>query len=124
VLPPATQGPPRDGPRPAGFGTPPRHPPARRRYRRHVALFEPDAVVDNGEGRIARGHAEIRALFTDIAASGRKFNFSEQQAAVISGDLALTSTRNVVGNVSAEIARRQSDGTWLWVVDCFVIARE
>jgi ketosteroid isomerase-like protein len=89
-----------------------------------VALFEPDAVVDNGEGRIARGHAEIRALFTDIAASGRKFNFSEQQAAVISGDLALTSTRNVVGNVSAEIARRQSDGTWLWVVDCFVIARE
>ncbi len=32
------------------------------------------------------------------------------------GDLALTSTR-FSGGATAEIARRQSDGTWLWVAD-------
>ena len=40
--------------------------------------------------------------------------------AIISGDLPLTSTRLPDGNV-AEIARRQGDGTWLWVIDQFCI---
>jgi hypothetical protein len=38
------------------------------------------------------------------------------------GDLALTSTRLPDGSVTAEIARRQGDGTWLWVIDQFSIA--
>jgi ketosteroid isomerase-like protein len=88
-----------------------------------VALFEPDAVVDSGDGRLARGHAAIRALFAELEAAGRKFRHGEQQPAVISGDLALTSTCALDGNVTAEVARRQPDGTWLWVVDRFSIAR-
>ena len=36
-----------------------------------VALFEPDAVVDSGEKDLTRGREAIRALFTEIAATGR-----------------------------------------------------
>jgi hypothetical protein len=48
--------------------------------------------------------------------------FGDQRQATISGDLALTSTRSPDGSVSSEIARRQTDGTWLWVIDLFSIA--
>jgi ketosteroid isomerase-like protein len=89
-----------------------------------VALFEPQALVDCGEGRFFRGHAEIRAYFEEVAASGRKFARGEQQAAVVCGDLALTSTRLPDGQVTAEVARRQSDGKWLWAIDRYTIAVE
>jgi hypothetical protein len=82
-----------------------------------VALFEPDAVVDTGDGRLTRGTEAIRALFGEFVALGRKFEFGDQRPAVISGNLALTSTRLADGSVTAEVARRQSDGTWLWVID-------
>lgn len=87
-----------------------------------TALFEPHAVLDSGEGRLALGREAIRALFADITATGRKFASGNQSPAVISGDLALTSTRLPDGSVTAEIARRQGDGTWLWVIDRFSIA--
>jgi hypothetical protein len=35
--------------------------------------------------------------------------------------LALTSSRFPNGSVSAEVARRQNDGRWLWVIDQFSI---
>ena len=88
-----------------------------------VALFEPQAVVDCGEGQFLRGHQEIRRYFVEVVASGRKFAPGEQQA-LICGDLALTSTRLPDGSVTAEVARRQSDGTWLWAIDQYTIASE
>jgi hypothetical protein len=87
-----------------------------------AALFEPQAVVDSGEGRLTLGREAIRALFAEISATGRKFAAGNQSPAVASGDLALTSTRLPDGSVTAEVARRQGDGTWLWVIDRFSIA--
>ena len=87
-----------------------------------TALYEPDAVLDSGAGRLTQGREAIRALFADIVARGKRFDFGDQRPAIISGDLALTSTRLPDGSVTAEIARRQGDGTWLWVVDQFSIA--
>ena len=87
-----------------------------------MALYEPQAVVDCGEGRLLQGKEAIRAHFAGVVATGRKFAFGEQRPAVISGDLALTSTRLPDGSVTAEVARRQGDGTWLWVIDRFSIA--
>ena len=89
-----------------------------------VALFEAQAVVDCGEGKFLHGHLEIRRYFTEVAASGRKFARGAQQPAMICGDLALTSTRLPDGAVTAEVARRQRDGTWLWAVDRYTIATE
>jgi ketosteroid isomerase-like protein len=87
-----------------------------------TALFEPDAVVDSGEGQLTRGREAIRALFAQIAAAAREFQSRDQRPAIINGDLALTSTRLPDGIVTTEVACRQSDGTWLWVIDRFSVA--
>ena len=76
-----------------------------------VALFEPQAVVDCGEGKFLHGHPEIRRYFAEVVASGRKFARGEQQPALICGELGLTPTRLPDGSVTAEVSRRQSDGT-------------
>ena len=61
-----------------------------------AALYARDAVLDSGEGQLTRGRQAI-------------------------GDLALTSTHLPDGSVTAEVARRQSDGTWLWVIDRYSV---
>jgi ketosteroid isomerase-like protein len=78
-----------------------------------AALYEPDAVLDCGAGKLARGRQAIRAFYAGLVAAGRKFDLGDQRAAMVSGDLALTSTRLPNGTVTAEVARRQADGTWL-----------
>jgi ketosteroid isomerase-like protein len=87
-----------------------------------AALYEPDAVLDCGSGRLVRGREAIRAFYTGLVAEGRRFDVGEQRPALISGDVALTSTQLPDGSVTAEVARRQGDGTWLWVIDQFAIA--
>ena len=87
-----------------------------------VALYEPHAALDSGDGRLTLGRDAIRAFYAELVAMGRKFDFGDQRPAIICGDLALTSTRSPDGSVTAEIARRQGDGTWLWVIDQFSIA--
>jgi hypothetical protein len=89
-----------------------------------TALYELHAVLDCGDGRLIRGKEAVRAFYAGLMASGRKFDFGDQRPAIITGDLALTSTRSPDGSVTAEIARRQSDGTWLWVIDQFSIAQQ
>jgi ketosteroid isomerase-like protein len=87
-----------------------------------LALFEPEAIIDTGEAELTRGHAAIRALFETFVASGRKFQRGEQRPAAINGDLALTSTRLADGSITSEVARRQADGTWLWVIDRYSVS--
>ncbi len=85
-------------------------------------LYEPHAVLAAGGGQVLHGREAIRQFFRELVASGSKFEMGEQQPALISGDLALTSTRCRNGSVTAEVARRQPDGTWLWVIDKFSIS--
>jgi ketosteroid isomerase-like protein len=85
------------------------------------SLCSSDAVIHHGDGEPAVGADAIRALFEGFVASGRKFQRGTQQAPVINGNLALTSTRLPDGTVTAEVARRQKDGTWLWAIDRFSI---
>ena len=87
-----------------------------------MALYEPDAVLDCGDAPLLRGKDAIRAFFAGVIATGRKYQFGEQRPALVSGDLALTSTRSSDGSVTSEVARRQADGTWLWVIDRFSVA--
>lgn len=87
-----------------------------------AALYEPQALLADGEGRLVHGQEAIRQFFGELVATGRKFEMGEQQPAMICGDLALTSTRCRNGTVTAEVARKQPDGTWLWVIDQFEIA--
>ncbi len=87
-----------------------------------AALYEPLAVLDCGGGQLTLGRQAIRTFYAGRVAMGQKFAFGDQRPAIISGDLALTSTRLPDGSVTAEVARRQGDGTWLWVIDQFSIA--
>ena len=87
-----------------------------------TALFEPDAVIELNDGRLLRGKEAIHEFFTKLRVTGlgpegRRFRLWEQRPALICGDLALTSTRSLDGDITSEIARRQNDGTWLWVID-------
>ncbi|MDX8465256.1 nuclear transport factor 2 family protein [Mesorhizobium sp. VK23B] len=86
-----------------------------------LALFEPDAVVDSGAGELTRGREAIRALFEKSSATGRKFQRGEQRPALVNGNLALTSTKLPDGSITSEVARRQADGTWLWVIDRYSV---
>ena len=82
-----------------------------------VALFEPDAVMAFAPGKAAAGSEAIRQVFEDMVASGVTLTLGDQQPSLRVGDLALGSTRLDDGGVTAEIARRQADGTWRWVID-------
>ena len=82
-----------------------------------VALYQPDAVLALPGGKVATGHAEIRAAFEQLLASRSSFPPGEQRPALVIGDLALTSARLASGAVTAEVARRQPDGSWRWVLD-------
>ena len=87
-----------------------------------ATLYEPDAILDTGNGEVARGRDAIKAFYAELVATGRRFELAAQREAIINGDVALTSTRLPDGAVTAEVARRQADGTWLWVIDQPAIA--
>ena len=89
-----------------------------------AALYEREALLDSGGAQLIYGREAIRKLFAELGGTGRKFQMGEQRPAMVCGDLALTSTRLPDGTVTAEVARRQNDGTWLWVIDQFSIATE
>ena len=91
-----------------------------------IALFEPDAVIELNDGlndgRLVRGKEAIHEFFTKLQVGGlgpegRRFRLGEQRPALMCGDLVLTSTRSLDGDITSEVARRQDDGTWLWVID-------
>ena len=58
----------------------------------------------------------IRQAYTRLLATRSTFTAIEQWPALIVGDLALTSTK-IPGGATAEVARRQHDGSWLWILD-------
>ena len=82
-----------------------------------VALYEPDAVLAFAPGHLVTGHAEIREAYTKLLASRPSFASGGQRPPLRNGDLALTSTRLPGGGTTVEVARRQPDGSWLWVID-------
>ncbi|MEV0973017.1 YybH family protein [Microtetraspora glauca] len=82
-----------------------------------VALYEPDAVLALPNGRVATGSEEIRQAYEHLVADRPTFTPGRQQPTLRNGDLALTSVRLADGGVTVEVARRQPDSTWLWVID-------
>jgi ketosteroid isomerase-like protein len=82
-----------------------------------VDLYEFDAVLACPGQQTAVGTEAIRLFYSTLLAQRPKFEPGRQQPVLRHGDLALTSSRLANGAVTAEIARRQSDGTWRWAVD-------
>jgi ketosteroid isomerase-like protein len=82
-----------------------------------VALYEPGAVLAFPPGRLTIGHDQIRQVYAELLADKPSFGSAGQQPVIRNGDLALTSTRLPAGGATVEVARRQPDGSWRWVID-------
>lgn len=81
-----------------------------------AALYEPDAVLALPAGEVATGTDAIRQEFERMLAARPTFEAGNERPVLVAGELALTSTQ-IPGGITVEVARRQPDGTWLWVID-------
>jgi uncharacterized protein (TIGR02246 family) len=93
-----------------------------------VDLYETDAVLIPAPGAVARGRQEVRAALEEFLGMKGTLAF-ETKVAVATGDLAyLAGTWQLsgkdpdgndltMGATTAEVVRRQSDGTWRYVLD-------
>ncbi|MFC4372739.1 YybH family protein [Nocardia halotolerans] len=83
-----------------------------------VELYESDAVLALPDGVVATGIDEIRAAYARLVADRPVFQLGPQVPALRAGDLALTSSRLPGGpGATVEVARRQPDGSWRWILD-------
>ncbi len=82
-----------------------------------VVLYETNAILAIENGKIVIGHEAIRNFYIELLSSHPKFEPGNQSPALQNGNIALTSSRLNSGDVTAEIARQQLDGTWRWAVD-------
>jgi uncharacterized protein (TIGR02246 family) len=93
-----------------------------------VALYEPGAVLVPRPGQVVEGIQAIRAALQELLALKGQMQ-SENQYALVQGDIALLRAKvHVVGtgpdgnqieinNHTAEVVRRQPDGSWLYILD-------
>ena len=88
-----------------------------------MELYEENAVFPNHHGT-HKGAEQIRTVLHGYIDSGARIEFN-RQVAFETGDIALvqngwtltTSGGDKVTGVSAEVARKQSDGTWKYIID-------
>lgn len=92
------------------------------------ALYTADALLLDPRGRRIFGIEKIRSFYQELFVRRPRFNGSPQPAIRV-GDVALTSTRfltpfpgaegrgALVDSATAEVAVRQPDGGWLWIID-------
>lgn len=93
-----------------------------------VSLYEPGAVLVPRPGQVAEGVEAIRAALLELL-SLKGFMRSDNQYALVHGDIALLRAKvSLVGtrpdggrleinNHTAEVVRRQPDGSWLYILD-------
>lgn len=82
-----------------------------------AALYESEAALAFPPGQITVGQEAIREAYAQMLAAKPRFEMGTQLPTLHNGDLALTSTRLAIGSPTVEVARRQADGTWLWILD-------
>lgn len=93
-----------------------------------VDLYEPDAVLIPQPGTIARGKDQIGPALQQFLDLGGSITLETKEVIEV-GDLAFLVNRWTLigtnpdgsgiemGALTAEVARRQPDGTWLYVID-------
>jgi uncharacterized protein (TIGR02246 family) len=89
-----------------------------------IDLYEPDARMLGEDGAVACGVDAIRAVWAGFTALGGHISLTTRYA-VEADDLALLSNAwtfemdgsPVASSVTAEVARRQEDGSWRYIID-------
>ena len=95
-----------------------------------LSRYDAEAVFLNRSGEIKKGRRELRDELAPLAAIRASFEFNIKQV-VESGDIALMHTKWKVSSpqpmsvYAIEVARRQPDGTWCWLIgDPFTIGKQ
>ena len=93
-----------------------------------LSVYDPEAVFLNQSGVVKSGEA-LRQELAPFAAMKAVFDFNIKQV-VRSGDIALMHTEWKVSSpqqmsvYAIEVARRQPDGTWRWLIgDPFTVGK-
>jgi len=89
-----------------------------------VELYEPDAHMLGEDGAVASGVDAIREIWAGFTALGGRISMVTRYAAE-AGDVALLSNTwsfemdgaVVASAITAEVARRQADGSWRYIID-------
>ncbi|AOW93747.1 DUF4440 domain-containing protein [Rhodococcus sp. WMMA185] len=83
-----------------------------------AALYEENAVMAYPFGSQTVGRDAIRQLWAKVLGAAPSFEREQPLPTLISDDIALTSTPPKDGaGARAQVVRRQSDGTWLRLLD-------
>ena len=83
-----------------------------------AALYEEHAVMAFPPGGQTVGREAIRALWEKVLTNRPRFEPEEPLPALVSGGIALTATVAADGaGARAQVVRRQTDGTWLRLLD-------
>ncbi len=93
-----------------------------------VSLYEPNGIIAPDPNQVVVGHAAIRSLTANFV-SLRPWLILHDSESVQTGDVALVRSRVTLTTLDAEgkktethlkpilVARRQSDGCWLVIID-------
>jgi uncharacterized protein (TIGR02246 family) len=95
-----------------------------------LSVYDPEAVFLNQSGEVKQGRQGLRQELAPFAAVKAIFDFNIKQV-IQSGDIALMHTEwkvswpQPMSVYAIEVARRQPDGTWCWLIgDPFTVGRQ
>ncbi len=89
-----------------------------------VALYEPTGTAVHLDGSAHTGERALRTMVEELLSTIEHID-GKTRKVIVSGDIALTSVTwharlsngDEAGGTTAEVVRRQPDGTWRWVID-------
>jgi ketosteroid isomerase-like protein len=94
-----------------------------------LGIYDHEVTFLNQSRELKRGRQELREELAVLASAKAKFDFNIKQV-IQSGDIALMHTEWTVSSprmmhsYAIEVARRQPDGTWRWLIgDPFTVGR-
>ncbi len=88
-----------------------------------VALYEEDAAMAIPDGTFVNGREAIREQWSGFVALGGNIQMTTRyvvivgDTALLSNDWRFTGAGMELSSRTAEVARRQPDGTWKYVID-------
>jgi ketosteroid isomerase-like protein len=86
-----------------------------------LSIYDPEVAFLNQANEVKKGKSELKQELAPFAAAKVIFDFSIKQV-IRSGDIALMHTQWKVSSpqqmtlYAIEVARRQPDGTWCWLI--------
>lgn len=95
-----------------------------------LSLYDAEAVFVNQIGAVTKGRHELKEELAPLAARKPRFDYDIKQVVETAGIALMHTEWKVSGGqpitvYAIEVARRQADGTWRWLIgDPYTVARK